>query len=123
MDQSAIGGGRLFFAVVPDADASARIFRLARALKQAHKFKGKLIAPECLHVSLFFLGEIDQQLVRIASDAAADVRALPFDIWFDRSAGFLGRSGNRPFCSSSGTKDCQELRALRRTLGGALARR
>ena len=111
-----------FFAVVPDADASARIFRLARALKQANKFKGKLIAPECLHVSLFFLGEIDQQLVRIASDAAADVRALPFDIWFDRSAGFLGRSGNRPFVLI-GDEGLQELRALRRTLGGALARR
>ena len=78
MNQDAIGGGRLFFAAVPGTDASARIFQLAQALRQAHKFPGKLIAPECLHVSLFFLGEIDEQLVRIASDAAAEVRALPF---------------------------------------------
>ena len=57
MKRSAISGGWLFFAVVPDADASTRIFRLAQVLKQAHTFKGKLIEPKCLHVSLFFLGE------------------------------------------------------------------
>jgi 2'-5' RNA ligase len=122
MDQDAISDGRLFFAIVPDADASARIFRLARALKQAHKFKRKLIAPACLHVSLFFLGEFDEQLVRIASDAAAEIRAQPFEIWFDRSTSFLGRPGNRPFVLI-GDDGLQELRALRRTLGGALAKR
>jgi RNA 2',3'-cyclic 3'-phosphodiesterase len=122
MNQGAINGGRLFFAVVPDADASARIFQLAGALKRAHKFPGKLIAPERLHVSLFFLGEIDEQLVRIASDAAAEVRALPFDIWLDRSASFRGRPGNRAFVLI-GEDGVQELRSFRRTLGAALAKR
>jgi 2'-5' RNA ligase len=121
MNQNAISGGRLFFAVVPDADASARIFRLARTLKAAHKFHGKLIAPECLHVSLFFLGEIDEQLVRIASDAAAEVRAQVFDVCFDRSASFLGRPGNRPFVLIGDRQ--QELRSFRGTLGAALAKR
>jgi RNA 2',3'-cyclic 3'-phosphodiesterase len=122
MDQSAISGGRLFLAVVPDAVASARIFRLARALKQAHKFPGKLIAAECLHVSLFFLGEIDEQLVRIASDAAAELRAPPFEVRFDRSASFLGRRGNRPFVLI-GDEGLEELRSFRRMLGGALAKK
>jgi 2'-5' RNA ligase len=122
VDQNAISGGRLFFAVVPDADASARIFQLARALKQAHKFPGKLIAPECLHVSLFFLGEFDEQLVRIASCAAAEVRAQPFEIWFDRSASFLGRPGNRPSVLI-GDDGVRELRSFRRMLGAALAKR
>jgi 2'-5' RNA ligase len=122
MDQSAISGGRLFLAVVPKPEASARIFRLARALKQAHKFPGKLIEPECLHVSLFFLGEYEAQLVRIVCDAAAEVRAKPFDIWFDRSAIFRGRPGNRPFVLI-GDEGLQELQSFRRTLGAALARK
>jgi 2'-5' RNA ligase len=122
MDQNAITGGRLFLAAIPDAGASAQIFRLARALKQAHRFPGKLIEPECLHVSLFFLGEIDEQLVRIASDAAAQVRAQPFEVRFDRSASFLGRPGNRPFVLI-GDEGLEELRSFRRMLGGALAKK
>ncbi len=120
MDQSAISGGRLFLAAVPDADASVRIFRLARALKQAHGFPGKLIEPECLHVSLFFLGEFEEQLVRIVCDAAAEVRAQPFDTWFDCSATFLGRPGNRPFVLI-GDEGLEGLRSFRRALGAALA--
>jgi RNA 2',3'-cyclic 3'-phosphodiesterase len=120
MDRNAISGGRLFLAVVPDADAAARIFGLARALKQAHRFPGKLIEPECLHLSLFFLGEIDGQLVRIVSDAAAELRAQPFEVRFDRSATFLGRPGNRPFVLI-GDDGLEELRTFRRTLGAALA--
>jgi 2'-5' RNA ligase len=45
----------------------------------------------------------------------------PFDVWFDRSASFLGRPGNRPFVLI-GDDGLQELRSFRRTLGGALAK-
>jgi 2'-5' RNA ligase len=121
MGRSSSAGGKLFFAVVPDATTAERIYRLAGILNRAHRFSGKLIEPRCLHVSLFFLGEFDEQLIRIASDAAAKVRAQPFEIWFDRSASFLGRPGNRPFVLI-GDDGLQELRALRRTLGAALTR-
>ena len=85
MDQNAqrSGGGRLFLAVVPDADAAARIHQLARALKQAHKFDRAIIEPERLHVSLFFLGELlSERIVRIAYEAAAEVRAQQFEVRF-----------------------------------------
>jgi len=80
--------GRLFFAVLPDANTAVRIHRLAHALKCAHKFDRKIIEPQLLHVSLFFLGEWSEQIVRIACKAAAEVRVQPFQLWFDRSASF-----------------------------------
>ena len=92
MDQNASSSsGRLFFAVLPDADTAARIYRLAHVLKCAHKFDRKPIEPQLLHVSLFFLGEPSEQIVRIAREAAAEVRMQPFQLWFDRSASFRGR--------------------------------
>ncbi len=111
---------RLFFAVVPDAVAAARISRLARVLKHAHQFDGKVIEPGRLHVSLFFLGELSEQIVRVASEAAADVRAPAFEVWFDRSASFRGGPGNRPLVLV-GDDGVERLKSFRRTLGIAMA--
>ena len=114
--------GRLFFAVVPDTDTAAQIHRLACLLRCAHKFDRKIIEPELLHVSLFFLGEPSEQIVRVASEAAAGVRAEPFELWFDRSASFRGRPGSRPFVLV-GDEGVERLRSFRRALGIALAER
>lgn len=112
--------GRLFFAVLPDANTAVRIQRLAHALKCAHKFDRKIIEPQLLHVSLFFLGEWSEQIVRIACKAAAEVRVQPFQLWFDRSASFRGRPGSRPFVLV-GDEGVKRLRSFRRALGIALA--
>jgi 2'-5' RNA ligase len=114
--------GRLFFAVVPDADTAVRIHRLAHALKCAHKFDRKIIEPQLLHVSLFFLGEPSEQTVRIACEAAPEVQMQPFQLWFDRSASFRGRPGSRPFVLV-GDEGVERLRSFRRALGAALATR
>jgi RNA 2',3'-cyclic 3'-phosphodiesterase len=122
IDRVATGSGRLFLAAFPDADASARIHRLAQVLKKAHRFSGRLIEPRHLHVSLFFLGEPLEDVARAASEAAAEVRAQPFEIRFDRSASFQGRPGNWPFVLV-GDDGVRGLQSLRRMLGAALARR
>jgi 2'-5' RNA ligase len=122
MSRSENAESRLFLAVVPDPSAAERIHRLAGALKRAHRFSGKLMAPESLHISLFFLGECEDQLVRLACDAASNVRAQPFDVWFDRSATFRGRPGNRPFVLI-GDSGLEGVRSLRRSLGAALAKK
>jgi RNA 2',3'-cyclic 3'-phosphodiesterase len=114
--------GRLFFAVVPDTDTAARIHRLARLLRCAHKFDRKMIEPELLHVSLFFLGEPSEQIVRVVREAAAGVRVQPFEVWFDRSASFRGRPGSRPFVLV-GDEGVEPLQSFRRALGVALAER
>ena len=53
MDHNASGTARLFLAAVPDTDTALRVYRLAAALKRAHKFDGKIIEPDRLHISLF----------------------------------------------------------------------
>lgn len=113
---------RLFLAAVPDAGTAKRIDRLACALKRAHGFDGKLIAPEQLHISLFFLGGLPERHIHTACEAATDVRAAPFEVSFDRTASFRGRSGNRPFVLI-GEDGLGRLQSFRRMLGAALARR
>ena len=114
--------GRVFLAIIPDAAATARIYRLARALKHAHGFCGRIIEPERLHVSLFFLGELSEQIVQVASEAAAEVRMPPFEVSFDRSASFRGKPGNRPLVLV-GDGGLDRLKSFRRTLGAAMARK
>ena len=120
MDQNASASGWVFLAALPDAAAAARIYRLARMLRRAHKFNGNVIKPERLHISLFFLGELSQEIIRVASEAAAEVRMPPFDVVFDRSASFGGRPGNRPLVLI-GDDGMDRLKSLRRTFGVALA--
>jgi 2'-5' RNA ligase len=112
--------GRLFLAAVPDADTARRIYRFAVALKRAHGFDGKIIEPERLHVSLFFLGESPELAVRIACEAAAEIRTSPFDVLFDRSVTFRGKPGNQPSVLT-GDDGLDRLKSFRRTLGLAMA--
>lgn len=112
--------GRLFLAAVPDADTARRIYRSAVALKRAHGFDGKIIEPERLHVSIFFLGELPEPAVRIACEAAAEIRTSPFDVLFDRSVTFRGKPRNQPFVLT-GDDGLDRLKSFRRTLGLAMA--
>jgi 2'-5' RNA ligase len=115
-------GARLFLAAIPDPGAAARIHRLAGVLKRAHQFSGKLIEPERLHISLFFLGGLPEQDVQAVRAAATDVRIAPFEVSFDRTASFRGKRGSRPFVLV-GDKGLERLTSFRRTLGGAIMRR
>jgi len=85
---------RLFLAAIPDPGTATRIHKLSGVLKRAHQFSGKLIEPERLHVSLFFLGGLPEQDVRAARMAAADVRMEPFEVLFDRTASFRVIAGS-----------------------------
>jgi 2'-5' RNA ligase len=120
MDRSERSSGRLFLAAIPDAATAARIYRLAEALKRAHKFDGRITAAARLHVSLFSLGGLPEPIVRVACEAAAEVRMPPFEVLFDRSASFRVKTGNRPFVLF-GDDGLAPLRSFRRTLGVAMA--
>jgi RNA 2',3'-cyclic 3'-phosphodiesterase len=120
MDCSFEGGGRLFFAAVPDVAAAANIYRVAGILKQAHRFTRKLIPRECLHVSLLFLGRGSERLVHSACDAVAGVKMTPFEVSFDRTASFCGRPGNYPFVLVGGDT-LDRLKSLGHALDAAVA--
>jgi RNA 2',3'-cyclic 3'-phosphodiesterase len=111
---------RLFLAIVPPLEAAIRISAVATILKQANGFTAKLTEPACLHVSLFFLGGLPDEVVQAACEAAADVQAAPFEISFDRSVSFRGAAGGRPFVLM-GDNSVQPVRSFRRVLGAALS--
>ena len=112
----------LFLAAVPDAGTAARIHLLASALKRAHRFDGRLIAPDRLHISLFGLGGLPDGQHCAAWEAAMEVRTMPFEVSFDRTASFRGRPGNHPFVLV-GEKGLRELQSFRQIFCAALTRR
>jgi RNA 2',3'-cyclic 3'-phosphodiesterase len=121
MYHDASANGRLFLAALPDAATATRIFRLAVLLKRAHGFSGKLVAPDRLHVSLFFLGGLPEDMECAAREAAGEVRTAPFQVSFDRTGSFRGRTESRPFVLIGGD-GVGQLKSFRQALCAGLAR-
>jgi RNA 2',3'-cyclic 3'-phosphodiesterase len=117
-----VEASRLFLAAVPDADTAARIHRLAGVLKRAHKFMGRLIPADRLHISLFFLGGLHEDGVRKVCEAAAETTAAPFDISFDRTASFHGKRANYPLVLFGDT-GLTKLKSFRQTFAEAMMRK
>ena len=113
---------RLFLATVPDAETAARTHRLAGVLKRAHKFMGRLIPADRLHISLFFLGGLHEEGVRSVYETAAELPAAPFDISFDRTASFHGKRANYPLVLF-GDDGLNQLKAFRQTFAEAMMRK
>jgi 2'-5' RNA ligase len=117
--------GRWFFAVVPPADEASRIYRLGEVIQCARQLRGGLTSRDCLHVTLFFLGDandLSERRVRMAFEAGAEVKIEPFEISFDRSASFRGPPGRHPFVLLGGD-GLNGVKELRRTLGVAMTKK
>ncbi len=113
---------RLFLAVFPDAVAAVRIARLAGQLREDHGLQGRPLKTERFHATLHHLGDyagLPQDLVAIAEDAAASVKAAPFEVVFDRAASFSSAPRNRPFVLR-GDAGLDALVAFQVKLGAAL---
>ncbi len=113
---------RIFFACLPDAAAAARIHARAESFKRELGFTGALILPEHLHVTLFHLGDwaaLPDEIVKIAKDAAAQVRADAFEAAFARAESFRNSTGVYPFVL---TGDIGPWRPLHDALAAALKR-
>jgi len=74
-----------------------------------------------LHVSLFFLGGLQQGMECAAREAAGEMSMAPFQVSFDRTASFRGRLGSRPFVLVGGD-GVGRLKSFRQGLGAGLAR-
>jgi|SRR5581483_1506603 len=111
---------RLFLALVPDPATARRIQQLTGMLHRAYGFTSKLIEPDRLHVSLFFLGGLPSGMVRTVCTAIEDLRIPPFDVVFDRTVSFQGKAGNRPFVLI-GDDGPSRLKSFRQMLGTVLA--
>ncbi|MFJ2988300.1 RNA 2',3'-cyclic phosphodiesterase [Collimonas sp. NPDC087041] len=115
---------RLFFALIPAAEAAAAIVRQGRLLQEEFGIKSRLIGVDRAHVTLSHVGdylELPQDVVTAAMNAAASVRAEPFDVTFERVLNFHGRPRNRPLVLVGGD-GVAALTAFQRTLAKALQR-
>lgn len=73
---------RLFFALWPPEPVAEALAGEARAL--AHRFGGKPTRRETIHVTLAFLGEVEDGRLPEVVAAARRVRAEPFELRVDR---------------------------------------
>jgi 2'-5' RNA ligase len=111
---------RLFFAIFPEPPALAAIGRVAARLQAEKVLRGRWTAPANYHVTARFLGDHADPTVVIARAraAAAQVRAAPFDITFDRIVTFRGRHQSPCVVRCTPESD-MAIEALWRDLGAA----
>jgi len=74
--------GRLFFALLPPPDVQAELGRLAVWCQR--RCGGFAMAPENIHLTLLFLGELVPGQVDVARRAAAGLRCESFGVNLDR---------------------------------------
>ncbi len=82
-----------FFAIFPDKHARDLTYAAAGLLQSALGLRGKLIAPERLHMTCRFLGRFDTPQPRFEEQAIEQANSLdaePFQIRFDHATSFDG---------------------------------
>ena len=106
----------LFFAIMPDAEAAARIGALGRDITQRYGLSGRLHAPDRLHVSLLGF-QLDahgrDELIALAKQIGAGATASCFDVTLTRALSF-GRAPLRPLvlcCSEESAASLATLQA------------
>lgn len=110
-----------FFALRPAAAEAVGLAAYAETLLASHGVTGKRVGPERLHITLELVGhDADAAVVEAACRAADAVRFAAIDACFDAAMTFSAPSG--PFVLLGGA-GLDSVRALRTTLGCALAER
>lgn len=72
---------RLFFALWPDQATRAKIDQLNQSLFCKHL---KKVRPDNLHVTLAFMGRVDEKTEREIRQSIPDITAEPITIFFDQ---------------------------------------
>lgn len=119
---------RLFFAVLPDEEISARIERLAQVLRQEHRLSGRSLGAGRFHVSLCHVGDyagVPSAVLESADAAARAAARMPsFRVVFDCMQSFTGKArdaSKRPVVLLA-TEGVLPMGALRRMLASGFLR-
>ena len=116
---------RLFFALVPDSGAVARIVQCSQHLRRKHGLNGRPIAAERFHITLHFIDDyagLPPRIVASVSEAVTSVAIPPFDVMLNRARSFCdNRPLNRPFVLLP-SEDIPALDALQRAVGAAMTK-
>jgi len=89
----------LFFALYPDAAATARINDEAGRLRIEHGLKTRPIPADRLHITLHYLGAfagLPADIIEQARAAASSIHMPPFDVTLDRIETFVTRRPKGP---------------------------
>ncbi|HHB13073.1 MAG TPA: RNA 2',3'-cyclic phosphodiesterase, partial [Chromatiales bacterium] len=78
---------RLFFALWPPAAVRVRMARVGRRLPRR---RGRPVPMENLHLTLAFVGPVDEETARCLETAAATVQPEPFTLVLDEVGQFRG---------------------------------
>lgn len=116
---------RLFFAILPDADAAVHAKLLAQQITVAHGLSGKPLETERLHVTLHHLGDyvgLPHDIVAASPRAVSALRFPPFEVVLDRAMTF-GRSGRRPVVLGGRSSGVAGLVAFQQALMAAIGGR
>jgi 2'-5' RNA ligase len=108
---------RLFFAVWPDAPAARALARVGQSL--AGLAGGKPVPAEKIHMTLAFLGSLDEEEAGNAVAAAARVKGTPISMTIDSVGSF--RRARVGWAAPS--QPCAELAALQGALADGLRSR
>lgn len=84
---------KLFFAILPDAQAARDIAELGAALDQQQGIGGQPLRPDRLHITLHVIGEYDETPetdVLAARQVGDAMLEAAFDVVFDRAMTFVG---------------------------------
>lgn len=115
----AVATDRLFLAIFPGHDVADRLAALAVTQCVRHALRGKPLASDRFHVTLFHLDDsvgLRTDIVEAASAAATRVNAAPFDVTFDQVTSFDVRREKSPFVLTSDHGN-EALHAFQTALG------
>ena len=106
---------RLFFAIWPDAAARERLEALAAEV--ARVARGKPVPAANFHLTLAFLGEVEEARARLLPSIAGEIEARPFRLSLDRVGSFPRARVAWAGCA----KAAVELAGLQAALAAGLA--
>jgi RNA 2',3'-cyclic 3'-phosphodiesterase len=116
---------RLFFALVPDAEAAARLTHISGQLRKANSLAGKPITTEHLHITLHHLGDypepgVPPEMLEKARVAGDSLNMPSFEVTFDCVMSFF-KTANHPFILR-GKAGLDRTRAFQEALGRAMVK-
>ena len=110
----------LFLAIFPDANTAEPIAQLAQQLRTRCGLRGKQLAADRFHMTLYSFNVLEADLQAVSKAcAAAAASTPPFEVGLDRALSFASHASNRPFVLRS-SNDSAALQEFFKSLGAEL---
>lgn len=113
---------KLFFAILPDAAVAADLSALGIRLDRQHGVRGDPMRADRLHITLHVVGEYDErpdEVIEMAKRVGNRVKAVPFEVVFDRAMTF--NTASNPYVLRVSHDTDQRIRDFWLNLGMEIA--